>query len=386
MFFPYATDAPIYHWPITTVALIVVNCLAFVAELNATDVQQLAPYVLGFGQGLEPIQWITSLFLHAGWLHLIGNMIFLWTFGIIVEGKLGWWKMLGVYLGIGAAESAIDQMVMLGASTPSFALGASGAIFGLMAMCLVWAPENSIECILIVMLRPIVFSIRVVAFVGLFLAIQVAGVIFGEARMSSELLHLIGAAVGFPVGIALLRSKIVDCEHWDIFSVWAGRHTMSDEEREATDAQAVSPDNRDDASRHRQRDAALQQIRQILRAGQPLFALHAHDRMTRILPDWTLPQPDLCALILALHKKSLWLESIAVMNEYLSRYEEKADLMRLKLAQVLVEYLKRPEQATKVFGTIRESALDDQGREYLATLRTRADQLRRQIARTTARS
>jgi hypothetical protein len=311
-------------------------------------------------------------------------MVFLWCFGLIVEGKLGWYKMLAVYLGIGAVQAAIVQLMML--HSFGWALGASGAIFGLMALCVVWAPENSLDCVFFLIIRPITFSAKISILVGLYLALQLAVVLLGKATMSSAMLHVIGAGVGFPVGIALLWSKTVDCEHWDIFSVWAGRHTMSDEERQAADTQAAPPDKRHGESRHRQNDGALLQIRQILRDDQPLFALRAHERMTRILPGWTLPQSDLCALILALHKKNLWPESVPVMTEYLSRYEEKADLMRLKLAQVLVEHQKRPDQAIKVLGTIRESALDDRGREYLAALRTRAEQLRRQIARAAASS
>ena len=137
MFFPYGTDAPIYHWPFTTVALIVVNALVLCAELASPE--QVAPFILVFGDGLHPVQWITNNFLHAGPFHLVGNMLFLWSFGLVVEGKLGWYKTLAVYLGIGTVYGLIVQSLMLGSS--GGALGASGVIFGSMAMCLVWAPK-----------------------------------------------------------------------------------------------------------------------------------------------------------------------------------------------------------------------------------------------------
>ena len=103
---PYATDAPIYHWPKATVALIVINTLVFGFTIGMND-EQITPWLLTYGNGLHPLQWVSSLFLHAGLMHLIGNMIFLWSFGLVVEGKVGSLVFLAVYLGIGAAQSEL---------------------------------------------------------------------------------------------------------------------------------------------------------------------------------------------------------------------------------------------------------------------------------------
>ena len=89
---PYGTNAPIYHWPIATVGLIVINVVVF--ALSIASPESVEPFILAFGDGFHPVQWITSNFLHADIFHLIGNMLFLWAFGIIVEGKLGVAKML----------------------------------------------------------------------------------------------------------------------------------------------------------------------------------------------------------------------------------------------------------------------------------------------------
>ena len=70
----------------------------------------------------------------------VGNMIFLWVFGIIVEGKLGWWAFMLAFLGIGGVESAA-----LSSSAPSDTRAHArrlGAIYGLLAMCMVWAPKT----------------------------------------------------------------------------------------------------------------------------------------------------------------------------------------------------------------------------------------------------
>src|SRR5688500_1721165 len=102
MIIPYNTDAPLYHRPFATIGLIAANTLAFVALLGHPNVES---WMLALGQGLHPLQWITSLFLHDGLMHLLGNMFFLWVFGLVIEGKLGWWRFLLVYLGLGAFES-----------------------------------------------------------------------------------------------------------------------------------------------------------------------------------------------------------------------------------------------------------------------------------------
>ena len=98
------------------------------------------------GAGLHPMQWLTHNFLHADILHLLGNMVFLWAYGIIVEGKIGWLLFLLTYLGIGTAHGAAIQAAYLGAAEPSYVLGASAIIFGLMAICMIWAPVNDLSC------------------------------------------------------------------------------------------------------------------------------------------------------------------------------------------------------------------------------------------------
>ena len=62
-------------------------------------------YSLTLGDGrLHPVQWVTHNFLHLDFFHVLGNMIFLWAFGIVVEGKLGPWKYLLTYLLIGITQ------------------------------------------------------------------------------------------------------------------------------------------------------------------------------------------------------------------------------------------------------------------------------------------
>src|SRR5690606_35824232 len=142
---------PIYYWPFATVGLIVANLLCYVVAWEMIDAEELNMlwWMLPLGAGISPVQWLTSFFMHASVTHLVGNMIFLWVFGLVVEGKLGWWKFLACYLGIGLVESILVQIACLGLEEVNFALGASGAIYGLMLMSVIWAPRNEVQCFVI---------------------------------------------------------------------------------------------------------------------------------------------------------------------------------------------------------------------------------------------
>lgn len=135
-FFPWNTDAPIYHWPIATGSLIALNALVFFGHFSAQDADALAAWTLWHGAGIHPLQWVTSNFIHADIWHLLGNMAFLWVFGLIVEGKIGLLRFLAVYFGIGIGECAIEQVLALGAE-PSASYGASSIVYGLMAISLI---------------------------------------------------------------------------------------------------------------------------------------------------------------------------------------------------------------------------------------------------------
>jgi membrane associated rhomboid family serine protease len=220
LLFPYRTDAPVYHFPAATIGLIVVNMIAFVALLAAPS--DAKDYILQYGVGLKPVQWVTSNFVHGGLLHLAGNMIFLWTFGLVVEGKVGPLLFLPLYLGIGFVQCGLEQALMAGSGSGGGSYGASAIIFGLMAVAMVWSPKNDVTVAGLVIFRPIHFEAPILLFaVMLFIweLIQIALVGF---TVSTAVLHMSGAVVGLVVGVMFVKLEWVDCEGWDLFSVMAG--------------------------------------------------------------------------------------------------------------------------------------------------------------------
>ena len=209
---PLNTDAPIYHWPWMSLVLIAVNIGTFVLTAGGSESDG---WMLQYGNGLHPTEWLLSNFVHFGVLHLIGNMIFLWAFGIVVEGKLGWWRYLLVYLLIGIIGCFIEQTAMLrhvsefGDSARGSG-GASGCIYGLLAICIVWAPKNEMDCFVWVGYRAMIIEVSIVTFGGWFVALEVFWAWWDRFAISSAMLHLIGALCGFAIGIALLKLKLLN--------------------------------------------------------------------------------------------------------------------------------------------------------------------------------
>jgi membrane associated rhomboid family serine protease len=378
MLIPYSTDAPIYHWPFATLGTFIVNLLIFFGLAGLSENVAEAVYgnlILAYGSW-NPIQWVTSNYLHAGFVHVAGNMIVLWGIGIIVEGKVGWWRFLLIYNGLGIVQSGMEQTLMLFADDGG-SLGASAIIFGLLAMAIVWAPRNDLSCLLL-MYRITTIDLPVVTYAGISLGIEVLLGFFQVAALSeagtfiamtSQVLHLMGAALGFALAVAMLKLKWVDCENWDLFSVWQGRHAMT---REQLAAEALnSKEGQAKLASHQ--DVLQNQFRSYLAANEPAAALSVHRRgKLQFGAKWSISEPEHVQLIGGLRSAQKWEDAVQVMVEYLKTRTERAAVIRLALAQVLVERLKRPGQALRVLARLDSGALSPAQQATLEKIRTRA--------------
>jgi len=219
---PYTTDAPIYHLPLVTGGLILTNAAIFFGTtfqvtLGNVEPESLDWLILQFDT-INPIQWITGAFMHGDFMHLIGNMFFLWAFGLVVEGKIGNLRFLALYMVMAAVDGAAIQLPMFLLGSDSGALGASGVVFALMTIAMLWAPENEMDCFYFFGLYMGTFEVRIVKLAGAFMMLQLLFLFLGGFSMSSEMLHMVGAAIGLVFGVYMLRQKMVDCEGWDFIS------------------------------------------------------------------------------------------------------------------------------------------------------------------------
>ena len=159
---PLRDNVPTRRFPVVTVALIAANVLVFIWEAAGTplehDVLRYGYYPCSLVQPclppapLQHLPWyeggFSSMFMHGGWIHLLGNMLFLWIFGNNVEDALGPVRFLLWYVAAGVAATALQTWVTLQfagqtqASIPN--VGASGAIAGVLGAYLVLLPRAKV--------------------------------------------------------------------------------------------------------------------------------------------------------------------------------------------------------------------------------------------------
>ncbi len=403
MIIPWGTDAPLYHRPFATIALIAINTLLLV--LVPRDAY--ADYVLKLGDGIDPLQWLTNNFLHSGVLPLVGNMIFLWTFGLVVEGKIGWWRFAIVYLVLGVVDSALMQSLVPGGPSQQVSmLGSSTIVFGLMGMCLVWAPRNEVTCMIWLRFTPIEVDLSILWFAALYIGLDVlTGGMSGVVRASLTNLppamivalaldHTFGAILGIVVAALMLKLRLVDCENWDIFAVFerrAGKPRERGKTRKADRLVSSEYREREPKQRRRGRKSSSggpsepeedrgvvlsRRLRQHLDHREPEAALAVYHKGRRSVDGWQPGEPDWRDLVEAILAAQFWEAAVVVMRDYVRGIPNPSPRMRLKLAQVLMQNLGKPAQAIKVLGQIPEGSLPDKLETIRRQLQRKAEALR----------
>ena len=191
--------------PVVTFTLIALNILFFFVELNGGDafIRQWAFIPARFGQdpaGNVPTIF-TSMFMHGGWLHLGGNMLYLWIFGDNVEDEFGPVKFLIFYLVCGIAATFAQYYFSMRSNIPN--VGASGAIAGVLGGYRLLFPSARVR----VLVANQVVALPALAVLGMWIALQVfSGV--GSIAQTSETQDTGGVAYmahvgGFVAGFVL---------------------------------------------------------------------------------------------------------------------------------------------------------------------------------------
>ena len=213
---PLRDDNPIRTRPVVTIALIALCTLVFLWQLSlSANGQQQAAYLFGvipavlFGNAQLEGQWIpagativTAMFLHGGWLHLIGNMLYLWIFGDNIEDRLGRGRFVVFYLLCGAVAAFGQGVADPRSEVPM--IGASGAISGVLGAYLVLYPRAKV--LVLVPLLIFVTTVRVPALVvlGIWFAGQLLSSLVA-APGSGGGVAFAAHVGGFVAGVALIR-------------------------------------------------------------------------------------------------------------------------------------------------------------------------------------
>ncbi len=208
---PIRDHNPSLRVPYVNYALLAANILIFLSYLPLFGSERalylffvewaVIPARIMVGEGAHTL--ITSMFLHGGWMHLLGNMLFLWVFGDNLEDRLGHLGYLGFYLvcGIGAAlaqvATAPDSLVPM--------VGASGAIAGVMGGYMLLYPRARVDVLFVILIIPI----RAWGVLGLWFGLQLVNGLNADASAGGVAYwahaggFVIGALLMLPVFLAL---------------------------------------------------------------------------------------------------------------------------------------------------------------------------------------
>jgi len=194
-----ATRRPV-SLPVMTALIIATNVIVFIFELYGGEAFVLrwsvVPADIMAGRHLETI--LTSMFLHEGWAHIIGNMVFLWAFGPEIEDVMGPGKYLAFYLLGGIIAMAAQILAMPGSTIPT--LGASGAIAAVMGAFLVVYPQDRMRTLLFLGVFVSMTYIPAALLIGVWFLLQLFGGVGAIASVDSGgvayLAHVAGAIFG----------------------------------------------------------------------------------------------------------------------------------------------------------------------------------------------
>jgi len=214
--FPIKVTQPSYSRPAITVLLIAVNMLIYFHEFW---LQLVDPYSLNHFMRLYALRpayfhienLFTHMFLHAGWMHVLGNMLFLWVFGDNVEDILGHWKFLLFYLVCGVTAGLAQVVIDPSSRVPM--VGASGAIAGVMGAYLVKFPRSEVKMLAWFLF---IFTFDVPAWVMLiyWFGLQLMGGVGTVGEASQGGTAFFAHIGGFIAGIVLIQVMGTRQRYW----------------------------------------------------------------------------------------------------------------------------------------------------------------------------
>jgi len=208
---PLRDSARSRTFPYVNLGIIVVNFLAFFLELSLEQYQlNQFFYVFGVvpaevlnniftGAPVEPVllSFFTAMFLHGGWMHILGNMWYLWIFGDNIEDRLGHFRYLLFYLGVGVVAGIVHVMANPISTVP--VVGASGAVAGILGAYFVLFPRSRILSLVPVIVFLTVLEVPALIFIGIWFLIQLfntIGSLGGTASTVAWWAHVGGFIAG----------------------------------------------------------------------------------------------------------------------------------------------------------------------------------------------
>jgi len=157
--------------PYVTISLVTINVLVFLYQFSLGPA--VNQFVLAFGLVPASFSWVnivTSMFLHGGFLHVAGNMLYLWIFGDNVEDRMGHGRFLAFYLLCGTAAALGQTLTVPDSVVPM--VGASGAVAGVMGAYFVLYPHSRIVTLLPIFIFIQIIEVPAIVFLGVWFVMQ----------------------------------------------------------------------------------------------------------------------------------------------------------------------------------------------------------------------
>jgi membrane associated rhomboid family serine protease len=234
--FPLQDTMPSRGFPFVTWIFIVVNVLVFIAEtqLGTNELE-----VVLQGLGVVPVRFLhdfslaevgtvfSSMFLHGGFAHLIGNMWFLHIFGDNVEDRMGSFNYLVFYMMAGFCAAITQLMMNPGDNTPM--IGASGAISGVLGAYLVLFPEAKVITMIPVLIIPYFVRVPAIFFLGLWFVMEFFSGFFSLAGATADdatgggvafWAHVGGFVFGMVVAVLFVKPMAERPRYRDEYEPW----------------------------------------------------------------------------------------------------------------------------------------------------------------------
>ena len=214
MFIPYNVDVPMQRWPFMNWAVIALTVVLSLMTLLSPE--EFRPWMLiGPGEYFSVAGLFGSLVTHLDPVHLIGNMVFLFVFGNAVNAKIGHLPFLLCYAVIGVIGGLAWALLADGP-----ALGASGAIMGIVGMFVVFYPRNDVSVGYWIFARAGSFDLPGVAVVGAYFAFDLWGMFRGGGEVG-YLAHIAGFLTGFAAASAFVLAGLFpsDADEENLYEV-----------------------------------------------------------------------------------------------------------------------------------------------------------------------
>ena len=178
MFFPYKDDNPRVLFPFVTFGIITLNVLIFLGQFwisgNNPGIGKSLVYMYGFVPAeFNPLTIFTSMFMHGGFAHIIGNMWFLYIFGDNVESILGHVKYFMFYLACGIGAALAQFFVEPASQVPM--IGASGAVAGVLGAYMIRFPKARVHVLAVIIIFIATFVVPAQIVLGLWFLMQLSG-------------------------------------------------------------------------------------------------------------------------------------------------------------------------------------------------------------------